>query len=317
MNHNHALHDFMVQVTNEIASEYKRISSRATEDPGTAGDEGEANWAALFKSWLPAHFHVETKGRIMGLTGALSPQIDVLVLKPSYPQKLREKKIWLADGVAAAFECKNTLKTNHIAEAVQTAQVIKQLTSRKTGDLVKELRSGIIYGLLAHSHSWKSPKSKPLEIVENAHNEASARVSHPSHLLDVICVADLGCWMNEVHVLPNQYKEFLRLKPQQGATSDDWVIMTCLMLSSFDDNSLDGGFTPIGRLIGHLTKLLALTDEQSRALAAYFGAVLLRGQAGGTTRTWSEDRLSKPVREKILERSHNDRDSWDGWQRYF
>ena len=40
----------------------------------------------------------------LGLT--TSPQIDVLVLKGAYPNKLLNKKVCLAVGVAAAFECK-------------------------------------------------------------------------------------------------------------------------------------------------------------------------------------------------------------------
>ena len=43
----HDLHKFMSQVTDEMASEYQRIHARAEEDPGTAGDEGEENWATL------------------------------------------------------------------------------------------------------------------------------------------------------------------------------------------------------------------------------------------------------------------------------
>ena len=37
----HELEDFMQQVTTEMESEYLRIRSRASEDPGTAGDQGE------------------------------------------------------------------------------------------------------------------------------------------------------------------------------------------------------------------------------------------------------------------------------------
>jgi hypothetical protein len=84
----HALHMFMAQVTEEMASEYERIYARAVEDPGTAGDEGEENWATLLRDWLPPNYHVRTKGRLLSHNGLMSPQIDVLVLKPSYPRKL-------------------------------------------------------------------------------------------------------------------------------------------------------------------------------------------------------------------------------------
>ena len=36
----HDLYDFMQQLSVEMAAEYDRIQRRATEDPGTAGDQG-------------------------------------------------------------------------------------------------------------------------------------------------------------------------------------------------------------------------------------------------------------------------------------
>jgi hypothetical protein len=61
----HELEEFLHQDQAEIAAEYERIFRRSTEDPGTAGDEGEENWAALFRSWLPDTYQVVTKGRIV------------------------------------------------------------------------------------------------------------------------------------------------------------------------------------------------------------------------------------------------------------
>lgn len=51
----HDLHDFMRQISVEMASEYQRIRRRSVEDPGTAGDQGEENWAA--GGLATAHFH--------------------------------------------------------------------------------------------------------------------------------------------------------------------------------------------------------------------------------------------------------------------
>jgi hypothetical protein len=39
----HDLHNFMRQISTEMSAEYDRIRMRATEDPGTAGDQGEEN----------------------------------------------------------------------------------------------------------------------------------------------------------------------------------------------------------------------------------------------------------------------------------
>ena len=39
----HDLHDFMKQLQDKMAANYKQIQKRASEDPGTAGDQGEKN----------------------------------------------------------------------------------------------------------------------------------------------------------------------------------------------------------------------------------------------------------------------------------
>jgi hypothetical protein len=129
---NHDLYDFMLQISAEMSAEYKRIQMRATEDPGTAGDQGEENWAEVLREWLPRTYEVVTKGRIISQEGVTSPQIDVLVLKGAYPKKLLNKKLYLSAGVAAAFECKTTLKASHILEAVENCIKIKSLYPNRT-----------------------------------------------------------------------------------------------------------------------------------------------------------------------------------------
>ena len=82
----HDIHDFVRRSQQELQSEYLRIRKRAADDPGTAGGQGEENWASLFREWLPHYFHVVTKGRILTESGYASPQIDVLILSPAYPR---------------------------------------------------------------------------------------------------------------------------------------------------------------------------------------------------------------------------------------
>lgn len=129
----HDIHNFVIQSQRLIEAEYARIRRRAAEDPGTAGDQGEENWASLLKEWLPSYFHIVTKGRILTHTGYASPQVDVLVLLPSYPKILLDKKLYLAGGVAAAFECKTTLKAEHISPAMKTASKIRQNLPKRKG----------------------------------------------------------------------------------------------------------------------------------------------------------------------------------------
>lgn len=79
----HDLYDYMQEVTSKMDAEYKRIRRNARNDPRTAGDEGEENWAELLRDWLPPNYHVVTKGQILSLDGSLSPQVDILVLHPT------------------------------------------------------------------------------------------------------------------------------------------------------------------------------------------------------------------------------------------
>ena len=198
----HDLYDFMRQLTNEMAEEYNRIQKRAADDPGTAGDQGEENWAELLRNWLPRTYKVVTKGRIIGVDGRTSPQVDVLVLKDVYPKKLHNKKLYLAAGVAAAFECKTTLTAAHIAEAMETSVKIKDLYPNREGTPYKELHAPIIYGLLAHSHSWKGENSTPEDNIQRTLIVSDfCHVSHPRQGLDLLCVSDCTATGNLDHSL--------------------------------------------------------------------------------------------------------------------
>jgi hypothetical protein len=186
----HDLEDFINQMSAEISAEYRRIQRSALEDPGTAGDEGEENWAELLRRLLPSKYHVITKGRILGLDGRTSPQFDVLVLSASYPKGLTAKKKYLAAGVVAAFECKLTLRGEHIKKAMKNSAALRAIQRSRN----ESTKSQIIFGLLAHSHSWNKPTSRPVDNITSGLRAATKIVQQPSELIDLLCVADLGTW---------------------------------------------------------------------------------------------------------------------------
>ncbi len=189
----HDLFTFMQEVTDEMASEYERISARVGDDPGTAGDAGEENWADLMRHWLPPIFHVETKGQIVSHEGRTSPQLDVLVLHPAYAGKLRKKKLYMSTGVLGALECKLTLRSAHIA-AFETASPIHDLLPQRKGNPHDELHHSVIYGLVAHSHEWKQPKSEPAANIQTAIHRAHQNIRRPCDMPEFVCVADLATW---------------------------------------------------------------------------------------------------------------------------
>ena len=189
------LFDFMKRVTDELSSEYVRIQKRSVENSGTAGDQGEENWADLLRSWLPPIFRVVTKGRIMNEEGIVSGQMDVIVLDETYPKFLVDKKLYLAGGIAAVFECKNTLKRDHIFTFTKKISGIQKLLQPRSGTPYKELYSPIVCGLLAHSHSWKAKSSNPVQKIDSLLRIADeTHVNHPRELIDVVCVADVATW---------------------------------------------------------------------------------------------------------------------------
>ncbi len=306
----HDLHRFMTQVSQEMASEYQRIFARASEDPGTAGDEGEENWATLLREWLPPQYHVATKGRLIGADGATSPQVDVLVLKPSYPRKLLEKKVWLAGGVAAVFECKTTLKASHITEAVDRAVLVKRLISQRTGSPALELRSPLLYGLLAHSHSWTSPSSQPIENVSSALKLASDKVDHPRLLLDLISVADLATWSEMI--MGYWPAKFMPREVQQ-ALGGNWAVSTVTVCAASGAVDQSATFSPIGALIGLVTQSLARTDVSVRDFADYYRSVNLWGAASGQERIWSSSVYSDAVRRRLNGGGVDDVVPWNEW----
>ena len=282
----HDLHDFFRQTSNDIAEEYERIQKRVPEDPGTAGDQGEEDWKEVLSGWIPNTYKVVTKGRIINQDGQTSPQVDVLVLKDVYPEKLLDKKLYLAAGVAAAFECKTTLRAKHIDKAVENSVKIKNLYPVREGTPYKELHAPIVYGLLAHSHCWKAPNSTPENnIKRKLWKSDQLFVSHPRQTLDLLCVADLGTWVS--------IKLSFIGQPAIPTSPD---IHTGYVGPKSSHSNQNEYFQPIANLIHHLSIRLAWENIGLRALADYYRNTKIGGIDGGTLRNWSMSIFSADVR---------------------
>lgn len=312
----HALHTFMSQVTAEMASEYERIFSRSSEDPGTAGDEGEENWASLLRDWLPPEYHIATKGRLISTSGEMSPQIDVVVLKPFYPRKLREKRLWLAHGVAAVLECKNTLRLSHIVDSSDRVQRFKSLLPARKGSPLKELRSPLLYGLLSHSCRIGSSNSNRSSRIDNALMDAFAKAAHPAHTIDILCIADFGSWSNALIT----YFEGIHQSDQslnddaerELPNSQSWGVISSMIGASIEKGSQKDRFYPVGAMISHLTQKLAWNDAQIRDLADYYRLSDLWGNGFGLQYPWPKSVYSFEVQNQIESRLVNG-DIWNEW----
>lgn len=313
----HDIHDFIASAQKSIEDEYARIQKRAKEDPGTAGDQGEENWATLLRGWLPSYFHVVTKGRILTDSGYASPQVDVLVLFPSYPKILLDKKLYLAGGVAAAFECKITLQSEHVRSAMETSALLKRSLPKREGTPYKELNSTILYGLLAHSHNWKGEKSNPLDNVGDALWEADAEfVAHPIECIDVVCVSDLATWT--VHKmtylspkLPFYSDEIAAVHGKNGSANSSYV------RHAIGADRQGEFFSPLGVLLSHLFSELAWTFPDMRNLEEYFRRVNLQGAGEGTMRRWDISIYSEKIRDRVYNGVLANGKSFDEWSIVF
>jgi len=315
----HDLYEFMSQLSQEMSAEYQRIRRRATEDPGTAGDQGEENWAALLRGWLPPTYHVVTKGRLIGVKGAPSPQVDVIVLKPSYPPKLRDKKLYLAAGVAAAFECKTTLTAAYIKKAVGTSIAVKSLFADRKGTPYRELRAPIIYGLLAHSHSWKGNGSSPDSNVDkHLHNADREKISHPRFGLDLLCVADLATWVSfSMTFFGPGFAGWTPLRGLEQGYAMTAYTKHSRYIEGQSENFQSAHFTPIGTFISYLIQKLAWEDPTCRDLADYYRLANLAGSGSGEQRLWPGTIYSNEIRARIVGGELNSGRSFDEWSMGF
>jgi len=306
------LYDFMQQLQVELASEYGRIQRRVKEDPGIAGAQGEENWAALLRDWLPATYHVVTRGRIIDHRGVSSPEVDVLILHPAYPRHLLNKKHYLVAGVVAAFECKLTLRKQHLSRAFETCAKIKALAPAESGTPYCELHRMPIFGILAHAHSWKGPLAGgAFSLLESLNDKQFDGPQHPSEMLDVVCVANsatycltkdifIGRGMNEPHAV-----EFLA-----DCNAPDGIATSYVCSWQEEDRPYLG--TALGTLVSELIRRLAYHDPSLQSLANHY--ILSDMNPGGIAQPnlWHSDILSKSVLAG-LRKAKVDPERWSEW----
>ena len=318
----HDLHEFLRSTAREIDEEYRRISARASEDPGTAGDQGEENWASILRGWLPSTFHVVTKGRILTEKGELSPQVDVLVLLPSYPSRLIDKKHYLVGGVAAAFECKTTLRKGHIRKATETCAWLKSRLPIREGTPYRELHSPALFGLLAHSQALRKDSAHAIETAFDELIDADQRFAkHPREMLDIVCVADTATWaaIRLTWSGPQTWGKpaWDRFRVKQSLP-EEGVSETGFICESRDHPKQADDFTTVGAFLSHLFIKLAWEHPEMRSLAQYFFQAGAVGSGRGNRRVWPRGIYTEAVQSRILQGKVTSGGwRWNEWTSHF
>jgi hypothetical protein len=307
----HDLADYLEEVNFSLKNDYDTIRKRVQEDPGTAGDQAEETWAAVLRNWLPKHYHVVTKGRIIGASGEASPQIDILVLWPSYPPFLMNKKMYLASGIAAAFECKLTLRLSHLRKIFENSVRLSEITEKEYKDRkieasakranfsYKEYHRVFEYGVLSHSFE-EDPTMEAAQKITNKLNQLDNElVKHPNQMIDLICIQTLGSWVSERSAV----SDFIRLdQTHDRIVQDGYLPHPRTHYHSLTAHSWGEGtdhranFSPLGSFIARLYRKLSRVDNSLLPLANFFTTTLSTGAGGGgPARVWSNLRTPPEI----------------------
>jgi len=306
----------MRKISKDMAMEYGRILKRAKEDPGTAGDEGEESWAELLRNWLPATYHVVTKGRILFADDTATPQIDILVLTPNYPLHLRNKKMYFAGGVVAAFECKLTLRASHLRELLRTSEVIKS-GSVAGSNPYEALNSPILYGLLSHSHSWtkKIPVSNQIFGVMKKLVASSGFDFEKARLYpDLVCISDTGIFCYGKSFIFSEDAEGDEKEILSEAKANAVLSLSYNAYWSDDESSWMYG-TVHGTLISFVMQKLAYYDVGLRSLTSYFKDTDIDAASIGFVSSTGID-LEEGVVERYFE-AGGASNYWNPWGKNF
>jgi Domain of unknown function (DUF6602) len=269
----------------QLATKHLQIRTYSRQDPGTAGDQAEENWAGVLREWLPASYHVCTKGRILFANNDLSPQVDIVVLAPGYPQGLldRNEKLYLAAGVLSAFECKTTLRMRDLPKVFKTSARLGELAREQPSTERKPL-----FGLLAHTAEISETRQSPQITLDDAITAADAQqIRDPRDCLDFVCIPDLGTW------IPMRHLEV------DGDRS--CVVVSYLGPFTSIDGSLAGHAlaSPLGRFLTALLRRLGSFDPSLTSLARYFEYAGEGGSGVGNVRYFPFDQVPEELRQPL------------------
>ncbi|MBF6322350.1 DUF6602 domain-containing protein [Nocardia cyriacigeorgica] len=308
----HEHHDWLVDVAAEMSREYEKARALAARASGVqhAGHKGEAAWANALHAWLPPQYEIGKRKYILledDSTGVnKSAETDLVIFQPSYPERLRARDEILVSGVAAAFSVKNSLDRSGISEAIKEAATVRRATRLRSNTVKDEILPPFLYGVLAHTHVWKRTESDPAGNVTKALAELDAEHSdNPREGLDLLCVADLGCWsrVTTIWKYPEPGTFQAQVFPYGGVCSG---FVTDHPGSDVGENEAHVAtndtpkFPPFASLISILLNKLSYRDANVKPIADGLRLTSPEGDRDGQLRHWHlMNALSSYAREQL------------------
>lgn len=221
---------------------------------------------------------------------------------------MRDKKLYFAGGVIAAFECKLTLHKNHLKSVFENSAKIKKMLPPRGGSPYDELHQPPIFGVLAHSSTWKKKNETALgtAITDCCYKFCQ----HPRELPDLFCISDVSSYLNckRIHIGPycsKDGKDIFEKFDKDGGVDAGYIWGT----ESSGDSI--GGET-LGMMIYYLTKRMAFEDPSLRRFAEYLDEVDPFGCIGLII-PFKKTVLSAAVIHRLIEKGYG-KGRWSKWQ---
>jgi Domain of unknown function (DUF6602) len=294
----HVHHRWLDKVTNEIADDYVQLHTTAQGDPQKAGHGGEGTWLRFLADRLPPAYEIGTRKYIVPELGDESFETDLVVFSPGYPKRLRERDEVLGAGVAAAFSVKLRLDAAGIRDGVERAAKLRRAMNVRKGTPRSELLGAFAVGLLAHSHVWHRPESKPVENITRACHDLDRRLAiHPRECLDYLCVADLANWTRS-------RVPWLNLPPEASDQPRFYCWTTFIMTEPSPP--------PVASLLANLYARLAYSDAGLLPLAEGFGLTQSFAGTGDDVRLWDPAEVFSEYVLQELPTHAIERPDWQG-----
>lgn len=274
--------DWLKKVERDISEDYQRLHNVAQEDPQQSGHGGESTWARFLEEWLPPAYTVGTRKYIIPELGDEKFETDLVIFRPSYPEALRSREEIMAGGVAAAFSVKLTLDAGGLRDGIERAAKLRKVLKPRSGDPQHVINPPFPVGVLAHSHAWKAPKSRPDDNIENTlFRLDEMHAAHPRESLDFLCVADLGTWVMERVV----YMPPITLTLAESFISEA-IMREGGSLTSMTRHDITHMSLPVAVFLATLYEELSLKDPTLTPLADNFRHSGTIGMGGGRVRAW-------------------------------
>ncbi len=142
-------------------------------------------------------------------------------------------------------------------------------------------------------------------------------ITHPSDLIDIICVADLGAWTLAHWVeCPWFYDDdFRQFRENAGALPEGSVTTGFFRYGEADYEPPTEAPNPVAVLVAELLKRLGWEDPDLRPLADYFRFARITAAGTMTPRLFGLDVLSQEVQEHLRHQgtSSGPESFWDPW----